>query len=178
MARYDLRKEAEGYKSFVRKSRWIVAGGVGFGGLFAAYFGVRILVEGYPTASFVIGFGFGLFLTGITGVILWALGPSAEYAEIDENQVAFLYHGGKVKRLSWTDPKFKLIIDQTTGNPDPISKGDALQAAADRRVFQNFLSLGAFQSILEEARRHGLSISERPSPRRGWTRITITRISV
>jgi hypothetical protein len=175
MTQFDLRSEGRRYRNFIRRSRWLSAGCFGFAAVGAAYFGLLLALAGLTGASLTIGFGFALFMAVGFGWISWLFDPGADSVDVSESGITFSYSGGRSKNMEWTEPKFRLIIDQTLGHADPISNGEPLQAAADRRVFQNFLTIAAFQAIIEQARHHGLAITKGPSPRRGWIRFTIAR---
>ncbi|MGA9839937.1 MAG: hypothetical protein WBF81_01825 [Thermoplasmata archaeon] len=109
------------------------------------------------------------------GSVSWILGPSAVAVEVDSEGVRFQYPGDRVRSLAWKDPHFRLVIDHTTGSVDTISVGRPMQVAAGRRAFQDFLTPAAYREIREGADRNGLVVSDRRSPRRGWTRSTIAR---
>jgi hypothetical protein len=175
MTRYDLRTVAEQYRGPFRRPRWVVAGVVGYFGLFAIYFVVRIILAGHPTIPLAIGLGFLIFMIGGSSWMLWLLAPPAEFVDVDENRLNFGYPNGKIKSLLWADPKFRLVLGQTSTTMDQTTQGKPRHVAADRRVFQNYLTGEAYQAIIDQALSHGLAFSERPSPRRGWTQLTITR---
>lgn len=175
MTRFDLTKVGQGYGAQVARLRWFVAAFLVVALVATAYLAVRYeLAASWTLVEVETVAGLGL-IAGAVGFVTWTLSPGALSVEVDEAKVRFEYPGGRLKSLAWEDRHFRLVVDHTTGASDSISLGKPVQLAADRRVFQDFLSPAAFQAILREADRHGLNVTERSSPRWGWRRSTISR---
>jgi hypothetical protein len=175
MTRFDVQGEGLRYRIFVRRSRLLVASLVGFLAALTVFLGVRFSLNaswgGAQITSVVI---LGIIIA--TGAIfVWLLGPSASFVELDQRQIRFGYSDGRIRSETWDDPRFRLVIDVTTGANDAASGGKPASAVFGRRGFQDFLTPEAYQAILETARQLGLTSTQRPSPRPGWTRLTITR---
>lgn len=107
--------------------------------------------------------------------IAWMLKPGAIRVRVNEDTVNLDYADGSSRTVSWADSKFRLVVDRTPGLDDSISRGRPMQAVYGRRALQDFLTGPALQAILAGAKSHDLAVSEAPSPRRGWIRLTITR---
>jgi hypothetical protein len=122
-----------------------------------------------------------LFVVGPMMVVLWSLmallllGRSGATAvEVSGESVRFEYGPRKSRTWSWTDPKFRLVIDVTSGTAGPPSWGAPVYAGADFHYFRNYLQAEAYGAILTEARAKGMRITETQSPQPGFTRVTIT----
>ncbi len=174
MTKFDLTKLGEDYQVQVARMRFFAGVFLVIALAFVFYLTLRFgLSDSWTRLNVESLAGVAIIAAGV-GVVTWILSPGAIAVEVDEASVRFEYPGGRMRALAWTDRGFRLVIDHTTGTNDTISHGKAVQLAMDRRAFQDFLSAAAFRAILHEADRQGLNVTERASPRTGWTRSTIT----
>ena len=177
MTRFDVTRPAARYRLFVRAFgvgcaafAILMGGAVGWGAW-------KEILNGTLAGLNLVGLvliGFVLAMFGWIGVML---APAfVSFVDVDGEGVRFTSGSGRGWSQTWGSPTFRLILDRTDGIRDPISKGEpAWTATVGRLSYRGLLTKEAFDAICETALRQGLTITQSQSPRRGWTRLTVTR---
>jgi hypothetical protein len=176
MARYDLR-DANNF-AWVLFQRWFSLGlrvFVVLMGIAIAYDGYHVIAIRAPIIQFV-ALGFLLWVWSLFAWISFRFRPPASYLTIDESGMRLDYNRGSPDIRSWRDARLRIRGRRTDGVKDSISRGKPLQSVFGPRggYQESFLPRAALDELFQEAKRHGLGVSERFS-RPGWTVYIISR---
>jgi hypothetical protein len=125
------------------------------------------LERGTLLPNFDHTFGVPYVGLGLTiGLCLWGVrvfGPGANRLTIDDTGVEFDYPSGLSTRLSWRGRNFRLNLWDWTPSASLLPESAIYEVGVRLRPRSNLPRI-AFLTLLEEARAHGLTISdERPS---------------
>ena len=178
MTRYDLREFKD--VPWVRHMAWFRAG---FGvtvlavGAIIFYYDIEalILTRNLPSAEVALFAALALVWLLFAWLLL-RLGPAASFLVVDDDGLRLEYGRGGLDLRRWSDPNFVTRGRRTGGVGDSISRGLAVQSIFGPHggSQETFVPSAALEEIFGEARRRGLTISERAS-RPGWTIYSISR---
>jgi hypothetical protein len=101
----------------------------------------------------------------VAGWSVWMAGRGAESVRVGSTGVLFQYRSVRKDRLAWTDPRFRLTLRDWTASASILPPASLYDATIPNRPMTQ-LSPEAFQTIIETARQHNLSITTRPA--RPW----------
>lgn len=165
----------ERYKAQIRLTRWISIGGALLLAGLGLYYAITAEVgAGWTRASFFVSV-FALFISIVLLIGgFWKWSAGAAEVSVDGAGITFKYPSGRIRRVLWSGQGLPLTIQHTEGVDDEISRGRPVQAVSGRLWLQDFLSTEAYREILTMAKNGGLSLTESPGLRPGWTRQTIS----
>lgn len=173
--RYGARSGVEKYVAQIRLTRWVCIGStIVLFGLTAYYVARAELEVGWTTTMLLVSASAAFMAILFSVGAIWKYAPGAIAATTDELGLTLHFPGGRTKQLRWSDPRFRVIINRTSGVADAISRGRPVQAVSGRLWLQDFLSDESFRTFLDLAKDRGLSVSEGPGLRPGWSRLTVS----
>jgi hypothetical protein len=176
MTRYDLRlaQDPRQVRAFT-VNRWISWAGCAFGENAAAYFLLRYVLDGGPPTE-LLATGFVAVCGGAFGLTAWGRAPPATFLEVDGDGLKFEMGKAGNLEMRWSNPRFRLTLMETEGNPGWLSQGRPVRGILRRRKLSTLLPRDAFDEILSEARKQGLDIRSGPDPySSGWTTYQVSR---
>lgn len=99
--------------------------------------------------------------------------PVPTSVEVDSNGIALVYPGGRVERYLWADRSLQLRFERTQGVIRRGLMGPPMVVLMGGRPPRRYLSVEAFDAIVQQALAHGLRVQDEPSPFPGFTRTVI-----
>jgi hypothetical protein len=173
--KFDISNATQGYQRTVR--RWSLALLV----VCAVCFAGAVVLSGEYSLH---GTWSGAELAAVSGLVAVAIafgavsqavGPQPESLEIDAEGLKMYYRNGRRKELSWAENGLHFQIGVNPHSQVPGSRGEPSRELYVSPNFRAELTADAMPAILEEARRHGLVVEEKPGKAKGWTTIAIYR---
>lgn len=176
MTRYDLR-ESNNF-AWAHFQRWFSLGlrvFVILMGVVIAYHGYQVITTSSPAIQFV-ALGLLLWVWSLFAWMAFSFRRAASFLTIDDAGIRLDYSRGSPGARQWGDAKLRIRGRRTDGVMDSISRGKAIQSIfGPLGGFQeSFLPRSALDELFHEARRRGLTVSERPG-RHGWMLYLISR---
>jgi hypothetical protein len=152
---------------------------------------LAIVGAGTALATLVLGIEYGLnppltllrlaglislaVLAGVFLAVSYSLGGQAIAIEIDSTGFQLIFLRRPPKSAVWSESNLRLNLGYTLGAPDSISRGKPFYEVYLSSGFQSELTREAFNALVEEAKNHGFTSSEKPAVRAGWVSVDLFR---
>jgi hypothetical protein len=176
LTRFDL-TETSRLRSARRTLRlhWLLRALFGLGiaalGLWVAYF---VIMSRWTAISATMA-GIAVVACILFGWVVIMTGPGAAFMEINEAEVGLGFAGGRIWKREWNDGKFGLNVFQAHSAEADGSRIQLIQFGSGVWPVTSYLTTAAFDALLHEAERQGLSVIARPLSRGEWTWYRITQ---
>lgn len=127
--------------------------------LLLAYPVLHASIAGWPPSEIAAGAAFAI-LALLLSRFLKFVGRGPMKVDVGDKGVKFSYRSGRVWQLDWRDPRFKLVIWDTTRGA-PRGKASIYRyLAIGSRPRNNYLTSEAVSDLVAKARSAGLAVTE------------------
>ena len=161
-----------------RNARWlriVSAVALVLGALLLAFDGLVWASTGSWNGAKVAVAGLGILVLMMFAFMFRVARPPADYLDLNAEGLSLRSRKGRLLFIGWSEPSLDLMLSETEGAPDNISRGGpAFRLLAKNRRLRLYLTKEAFHAILDQARAVGLLTSTTASPSPGWIRYVIT----